>query len=229
MTKPLQLLCALCAFILTITATFTAAAPAGRFSIAEPTNAQYPGTLKLEVDVTDIERKIHKARLSIPVAAGPLTLLFPQWLPGNHSPTGNVSALSGLIIKAGGRSLAWTRDTIDVFAFHLTVPMGVTVIEAEYQYLTSVSPAQGRVLVTPDIVDLQWNSVVLYPAGFNADGIMVEASLTYPAGWQLATALESKNADPTASNNKVRFAAVSLNDLVDSPVYLSWILRVKHR
>ena len=219
MTKPLQLLCALCAFILTTTATFTAAAPAGRFSIAEPTNAQYPGTLKLEVDVTDIERKIHKARLSIPVAAGPLTLLFPQWLPGNHSPNGNVSALSGLTIKAGGRSLAWTRDTIDVFAFHLSVPMGVTVIEAEYQYLTSVSPAQGRVLVTPDIVDLQWNSVVLYPAGFSADGIMVEASLTYPAGWQLATALESKNAGPATSNNKARFAAVSLNDLVDSPVY----------
>jgi predicted metalloprotease with PDZ domain len=200
-------------------ATLTSAAPVSPIAIAEPTNARYPGTLKLDVDVTDVERKIHKARLQIPVAAGPLTLLFPQWLPGNHAPNGVISGLSGLTIKANGQALAWTRDTIQVFAFHLTAPAGVSTIEAEYEYLTAVSPAQGRVLVTPDIVNVQWNSVVLYPAGYNADGVMVEATMTHPEGWQYATALEAKKTVGNKSN-KVEFAAVSLTDLVDSPVYI---------
>ncbi len=223
MPKTAALLRVFYSAIFTSAATLASAAPSSGIDIPEPSNARYPGTFKLNVDVTDTERKIHKARLSIPVAPGPLTLLFPQWLPGNHSPTGNIAALSGLVIKsggAGGATLAWTRDTIQVFAFHLTVPAGVTQIDAEYQYLTAVSPAQGRVLVTPDIVNVQWNSVMLYPAGYRADGIMVEATMTHPAGWQYATALELKNAAMDNKTNKAEFAAVSLNELVDSPVYV---------
>ena len=216
------------AAIFSLATTLTFAVPTSGVDIPEPTITRYPGTLKLEVDVTDIERKIHKARLSIPVTPGPLTLLFPQWLPGNHSPTGNIAALSGLTIKAGGMkgsTLPWTRDTIQVFAFHLTVPDGVTQIDAEYQYLTAVSPAQGRVLVTPDIVNVQWNSVMLYPAGYRADGIMVEATMTHPAGWQYATALELKNAAVDSKANQAEFAAVNLNELVDSPVYVGRYLK----
>ncbi len=195
------------------------AAPSSGMSIPEPTAARYLGPLKLDVDVTDVERKIHRAHLAIPVTSGPLTLLFPQWLPGNHSPNGVINGLSGLQFTANGKPVSWVRDTISVFAFHLNIPNDVTVLEADYQYLTAVSPTQGRVLVTPDIVNLQWNSVVLYPAGFNADGIMVEASMTYPAGWQFATALEEqKTSGP--NNNKAKFSPVSLTDLVDSPVYV---------
>jgi predicted metalloprotease with PDZ domain len=216
---------AVCRIILAITSTITFAAPLSGFNIPEPVNARYPGTLKLEVDVSDTERKIHRVRLTLPVSAGPLTLLFPQWLPGTHSPSGNIAGLSGLTIKAAGAPLAWTRDTINVFAFHIAVPAGATSIEAEYQYLTAVSPTLGRVLVTPDIVDLQWNSVVLYPAGYSADGIIVEATMTHPEGWTFATALESKKQAGGAQANKVGFAAVSLVDLVDSPVYLGRFVR----
>ena len=205
-------------FTLNIATAF--AAPASGVTIPEPTNARYPGTLKLDVDVTDTERKIYQVRLSIPVAAGPLTLLFPQWLPGNHSPNGIIGALTGLTIKAGGQPLSWTRDTINVFAFHVTIPTGASEIQAEYQYLTAVAREQGRVLVTPDIVNLQWNSVVLYPAGYNVDGIMVEATMTHPAGWRYATALDLKKSPRTNQGNKAEFAAVSLSDLVDSPVYV---------
>ncbi|MCY7389603.1 MAG: peptidase M61 [Burkholderiales bacterium] len=217
--KPSRLLCIFSAIIFSITTIVTIAAPASNIAIPEPTKARYSGTLKLHVDVTDIERKIHRARLSIPVTAGALTLLFPQWLPGNHAPNGNIAGLSGLTITAGGNSLAWTRDTVNVFAFHVTVPAGVTTIEAEYQYLTAVSRAQGRVLVTPDIVNLQWNSVLLYPAGYRDDGITVEASMTYPEGWEYATALDAKKVAVGNPANKVEFAAVSLSDLIDSPVY----------
>ena len=224
-TLSAKLLQIACVAISTIGITFVSnsiAAPSSGISVPEPTAARYPGTLKLDVDVTDVERKIHKAHLVIPVTAGRLTLLFPQWLPGNHSPNGVISSLSGLQFTANGKSVAWVRDTISVFAFHLTIPNDVSVLEADYQYLTAVSPAQGRVLVTPDIVNLQWNSVALYPAGFNTDGIMVEASITYPAGWQFATALqEQKSSAPrNVNNNKAIFSPVSLTDLVDSPVYV---------
>lgn len=205
--------------IFSLTLTLTFAAPTSLITIPEPTNVRYPGTLKLDIDVTDVERKIHKARLQIPVAPGPLTLLFPQWLPGNHAPNGVISSLSGLRILANGKALEWTRDTIQVFAFHLTVPQGVSAIEAEYEYLTAVAPSFGRVLVTPDIVNVQWNSVVLYPAGYDADGIMVEATMTHPEGWLYATALEAKKS-AGGKTNKVEFTAVNLTDLVDSPVYI---------
>jgi predicted metalloprotease with PDZ domain len=210
LTRPTLFLISL---IISITAS---AAPTSARPIAEPTAVRYPGTLKLEVDVTDTERKIHRAKLTIPVAPGPMTLLFPQWLPGNHAPNGNVAALAGLVIKANGRAIEWTRDTINVFAFHLDVPAGATAIEASYEYLTAVSPAQGRVLVTPDISNLQWNSVVLYPAGFNADGITVEASMTFPPTWKFATALEVAS----QGEGRAKFKPVSLTDLVDSPVYV---------
>lgn len=213
----------LCKILLAFTTTLALAA--STIPIPEPTKTSYPGILKLDIDVADIERKIHKARLSIPVSPGPLTLLFPQWLPGHHSPNGNITGLSGLTIKANGAILPWTRDTINVFAFHVTVPAGATAIEAQYQYLTAVSPAQGRVLVTPHIVNVQWNSVVLYPAGYSADGIMVEATMTHPEGWQYATALELKKSAVGKPSNRVEFAATTLNDLVDSPVYVGRFLK----
>ena len=208
------------AFTCTLNNTPIIAAPTHNTAIPEPRLARYPGTLKLDVDVTDTERKIHKARLTIPVVAGPLTLLFPQWLPGTHSPTGQIGSLTGLTFMANGKPLAWARDTINVFTFHLNIPLGATSLEAEYQYLTAVSPLQGRVLVTPDIVNVQWNSVVLYPAGYNTDGIMFDVTMTYPEGWQYATALESRKPASSHKSNKVEFVPVNLTDLVDSPVYV---------
>ena len=184
--------------------------------IAEPVAAKYPGVIKLEVDVTDTERKIFQVRETLPVTSGPLTLLFPQWLPGNHSPSGQIQNLAGLTFKANGKNVEWARDTVNMYAFHLNVPAGATTLTAEYQYLVASTPAQGRVLVTPDIINLQWNSVLLYPAGVNASGVMVEASMSYPSGWQFAAALETS----AASSGKVQFKAIDLVNLIDSPVYV---------
>ena len=94
-------------------------------TIPPPFNKPYIGTLSIEVDLTDLDRKIMQVRQVMPVTAGPLTLLYPQWLPGTHSPRGRVARLSGLQITADGKPLAWTRNPLDVFAFHMTVPPGV--------------------------------------------------------------------------------------------------------
>jgi predicted metalloprotease with PDZ domain len=195
--------------------------------IPEPTKSTYPGTIQLSVDVTDVERKIHRAKAIIPVSAGPLTLLFPQWLPGNHAPNGQVANLSGLIFKANGKTIPWERDTINTFAFHLDIPAGVTNLEAQYEYLTATAPVNGRVLVTPEIINLQWNSVVLYPAGVHASGINVEASMTYPAEWKFATALSSStvSSNTASAAGVAKFKTVNLEDLIDSPVYVGKYLK----
>ena len=127
----------------------------------------YPGTLKLDVDATDTERGIFRVRETIPVAkSGPMALLFPKWLPGAHSPRGEIEKLAGLVIRGNGRILPWTRDPVDVFAFHIDVPAGVKTIEAEFQFISATKTDQGRIVATPNLISLEPNSVSLYPAGY---------------------------------------------------------------
>jgi predicted metalloprotease with PDZ domain len=184
--------------------------------IAAPQDTPYPGTIRLTVDATDLERRIFTVRETIPVRGGePLVLLYPQWLPGNHSPAGRVEKLAGLTIQANGSRLEWTRDVVDVFAFHVVVPAGVASLDLEFQFTSTVEAGEGRVVMTPDMLNLQWNSVVLYPAGHFARQIEVGPSVRLPDGWQFGTALE------TASNagGVVTFKATSLETLVDSPIF----------
>ena len=176
----------------------------------------YPGTIRLAVDASDVRRGIFTVRQTIPVAAaGPLTLLYPQWLPGNHSPSGPIDKLAGLRISAAGRPIAWRRDPVDVHAFHLDVPGGVRSLELAFQFLSPTGKEQGRIVATAEMLNLQWNAVLLYPAGWFARRIQVEASVTYPRGWKAASALETAG----ASGDTVRYQPVSLDTLVDSPVF----------
>jgi len=175
----------------------------------------YPGTIVLNVDATDLTQQIFRVRMTIPVQAGPLTLLYPQWLPGNHGPSGPLTQLAGLKLSAGGKPVAWTRDPVDVFAFHMTVPAGATTLEAEYQYLSPLDGAQGRITMTDDILGVQWASMTLYPAGYNSRRITVQPNLVLPAGWQFGTALETDQ----RVGASVKFKPLDLDTLIDSPLF----------
>ncbi|MGE4064022.1 MAG: M61 family metallopeptidase [Rhodospirillaceae bacterium] len=191
-------------------ADFTLAVP-----IPAPQDIPYPGTIKLHVDATNTAQRIFTVRETIPVSPGPMTLLYPQWLPANHAPRGPIDKLGGLTIKAGGQRLEWRRDPVEVYAFHVDVPAGTTAIDVEYQFLSPTAGDQGRIVVTPEMLNLQWNAVVLYPAGYYVSQIPYEASFKLPEGWQFGTALE---AAATAGAETV-FKPVSLEVLVDSPVF----------
>jgi predicted metalloprotease with PDZ domain len=185
-------------------------------SIPAARDVPYPGTMRLEVDASDLRQGIWTIRQVIPVAQpGRLTLLFPQWIPGNHAPRGELDKIAGLTFTAGGRTLRWERDPVDVYAFHLEVPAGTRGVEARFQYLTPTESNQGRILVTPDMLNLQWEDVSLYPAGYFTRRIPVSATVTYPAGFQAATALR-----PIAtSGTRVTYGTVSYETLQDSPVF----------
>ncbi len=107
--------------------------------IALPKDIPYPGTIHLSVDATDVARHIFNVRETIPVRAGEsIVLLYPQWAPGNHSPTGRVDELAGLMISANGKPVPWVRDPVDVFAFHVSVPAGASILDVNFQYTSSV-------------------------------------------------------------------------------------------
>src|SRR5882724_8460981 len=130
-----------------------------------PIDMPYPGTIGLQVDLTDTVRSIMSVHQTTPVAPGPLTLLYPQWIPGDHSPTGPIAKLGGLTITADGQRIDWVRDRVDVFAFHINVPRGVTSLSVDFQYLSPVRSRDGRVTFSSEIADMAWDMVVLYPAG----------------------------------------------------------------
>ena len=113
-----------------------------------------------------------------------------------------------------GRGVEWVRDTADVFAFHVPVPAGVTSLDVDFQFASPVDNNEGRMVMTPDMLSLEWDSMTLYPAGYFARQITVQPSVKLPDGWQVATALESASSDGGVTT----FKPVPLDTLVDSPI-----------
>lgn len=214
------------AFSALLLATTSTAAPAQvRNTLAQPVpieatipearDIDYPGVIKLDVDATDTDRGIYRVRETIPVAqAGRMTLLMPAWLPGKHGPRGEIEKLAGLKISANGRAIAWRRDPVDVYAFHIEVPRGVRTLDLEFQFLSATAGNQGRISVTPSMMNLQFEQVSLYPAGYFTRRIPIEATVKYPAGWTAASGLPAR-----ANGSTYAYQRTSYETLIDSPVF----------
>lgn len=183
--------------------------------IAPPQDVPYPGTIKLEVDATNLTQRIFRVKQTIPAQPGPLTLLYPMWVPGGHTPRNAIDKIAGITFKANGQKLDWKRNPLDVAAFHIEVPAGATEVIAEFDYLTPTAGNQGRVVMTPNMLNLQFLSAALYPAGHYTHRILVDPRVTYPAGWTAFTALHEDG----RSGDTVDYKDVPFDILVDSPVY----------
>ncbi|MDE3156550.1 MAG: M61 family metallopeptidase [Acidobacteriota bacterium] len=184
--------------------------------VPAPQDRPYPGTIHLAVDATDTAHHVFSVHETIPVAAaGPMILLYPQWIPGHHSPNGPLQELAGLVFHANGKRIPWTRDPVNVFAFHITLPEGAKTVEADFQQLTPVQPRVGRITMTHEMFDLEWNGVALYPAGYFSRDIRFEPSLKVRTGWKAYSALEPAS----TAGDTTTFKPVPFNTLVDSPVY----------
>jgi predicted metalloprotease with PDZ domain len=179
----------------------------------------------ISVDATEAPRKIFHARLTIPAKPGTLTLYYPKWIPGEHGPTGPVQDLAGLKFTANGQALAWRRDLLDGWTFHVEVPAGVSGIEASLDF---ISPAgsegiyTGGATATDKMAVLSWNDVVLYPEGWTSDDLTYSASLRLPPDWKFGTSL----AVASQTGGEIKFAPVSLTMLVDGPVITGQYLKV---
>ena len=171
----------------------------------------------LEVDAREAPRGIERAKLILPVKAGKLTLLYPQWLPGEHQANGPVGSLAELRFSVDGRPLPWQRDSVDMFAFHLTVPAAASSLEVGFEVdaTQAGTPPNALRTTTESIAMIHWNELVFYPAGVQSDTMQIAAKLRLPEGWSAGTALPHPGG---ASGDTLQFSAVSLTTLVDSPV-----------
>ncbi len=184
-------------------------------TISAPRDVAYPGTIQLTVDASDVTRGIFKVHERVPVPGpGDLVLLYPKWLPGHHSPSGQINKVAGFRASANGRELDWERDTLDVYAFHVTVPPGVPAIDVEFQYLSPTAENQGRVVATPDMASIQWIANSLYPAGYYVRDIPVQPSVVVPKGWKVATALRPSG----EGASRIDYPVTSYEILMDSPL-----------
>jgi predicted metalloprotease with PDZ domain len=186
--------------------------------------ATRPGVIRVEVDATQSPQRILHTHLTIPVEPGPLTLLFPEWIPGEHMPDGPINGLAGLKFMAGRKPLPWRRDLLDMFAFHLTVPPGVTSLDVKFDFLISgmSSGYSSGASSTAYLNDLSWNQVILYPRGFAAKDLMYAPSLKLPSGWKFGTALPGAK----QTGDTITFDPEPLSTLVDSPVLTGRFFRV---
>ena len=193
----------------------TSIAPTTALAIAPPQDRAYPGEIRIAVDASDIDRRIVRVH-EILTGVGPDTvLLYPKWLPGTHAPEGPVDRFAGLRISANGAPLAWKRDPLDVYAFRVHPPAGTKSIDIDFEYLSPTSSKVADMEISRDVLFVEWNSLILYPAGYFARQIPVQASLTLPPDWKFGSALEVQS----ASGAQTTFKRLNLETLIDSPVY----------
>lgn len=166
-------------------------------------------SIPLSVDATGTQQKLLHVHEVIPVAPGNVTLYYPKWIPGEHGPDGPISSLTGLKFTAAGKAIPWLRDTLDVYTFHLDIPAGVTSLDADFDIIEPQGYSASDKLMV-----LEWNTVVLYPAGTPAQQQFFEASLKLPEGWKFGTSLPIGK----QAGNEIVFKPIPLDMLVDSPV-----------
>jgi len=193
------------------------AAPVPR-NIPDAVDTPYPGgTIKLDIDATDLARGVYRVTETIPVAPGTTSLVleFPQWLPGNHGPRGPMAELVDIRFLVDGKPLAWRRDPVEVYAFHLDLPRGTREVVARFLHTSPLQTSEGRITMTQEMLNLQWEKMSLYPAGHYVRRIRIKPSVTFPAGFTAATALDGQS----ARGGKVTWAETSYEVLVDSPIF----------
>ena len=178
--------------------------------------SSFAASIELLVNAQDVQRGILCVRESLSISyPGRMTVLYPEWLPGYHAPEAPLEFLAGLRFTRDGQQLHWQRDAVTVHAFHIDVPAGDGPLEMEFQLLCPTAKDQGQVDITPQLLNLHWNSVLLYPAGYVSRQIGVRAQLQLPDGWQFACALNALEREGPL----VTFGTAPLNTLVDSPLF----------
>jgi predicted metalloprotease with PDZ domain len=173
-------------------------------------------TVKLRVDATDAPRRLFHVQMSMPARTGAMTLLYPEWIPGEHGPTGPIANLVSLRVQGGGKSIPWKRDGVNMFAFHLDVPSGVSTLDVGFDFIAppDVEGFSSGASTTSELAVINWNQVLLYPQGVSADDYQLQATLKVPSGWRYGTALPIQR----ESGNEIEFKPAPLTTLVDSPV-----------
>ncbi len=188
-------------------------------------SSAWAGTIQLEIDSTDLPRRLLHARLVFPVSGETLTLWYPRWLPGIHAPGGPIQNLVGLRFESPRKErLEWRRNEEEPERFACALPKGITQVMVYLDYICNQSTPNSVGVDSfgnSKIGVLNWNTCLLYPEGDQVGSLRVQASLKLPKGWRHTVALPKAEAD----GDWLRFPAVPLTELLDSPVIAGEFLR----
>jgi predicted metalloprotease with PDZ domain len=170
----------------------------------------------VSVDAREVGRGLLHVTQSFPGRSGTVSLTYPRWIPGEHGPTGPTVDVAALVVRAGGKTLAWRRDVVDMQTIRVDVPSGAKSVEVGFDFLldNSTDGFTSAACATPNLLLLSWNEVSFYPTGQKTDVLRCEASLTLPDHWQYGTALETSS----PGGATVKFQPCTFTTLVDSPV-----------
>ena len=184
---------------------------AAAITLTLPAFSQTP--IRITADLTEAPRKLYHAEIDLPVKPGPATFITPEWIPGNHRPTGPVADITGIVFTANGKPLYWRRDDQNLYEYHVEVPKGVTTLHAHLDCIVT-SRAADKIAV------LEWEKLLLYPANIPVRDIAIQPSLTVPAGWGIGTALTPVGSyDPNAKvGGTTEYEPTNVEQLEDSPV-----------
>lgn len=184
------------------------------FAPEQPTATAYAtqtDPMTLVLDARTASRGLMYSRMSIPVKPGAFTFVYPKWIPGEHGPTGPLANISEVRVSGGGRALEWRRDVVDMYAFHVDVPQGVSRIDVDFTVITN---ARGDTMSSKNVAVINWNRDLFYQGGVNSHDYYVKPSILLPAGWSYASALYGAH----QTGARVDFDVTPLNRLIDSPL-----------
>jgi predicted metalloprotease with PDZ domain len=186
--------------------------------VARATTIDAKEPIRIQVDATDTVHKVFSVTEFIPLHdETSITLLYPRWEVASHAPTISVADLAGLELVLNGKPLEWQRDPVDVHAFHVALPRKASVLEAHFQYLSSID----RPVLSRNIVQVQWQHLMLYPRGMNVNEIPVLAQLRLPTGFRAASSLRVEKESGTVLD----FWQCTVGELADAPVFAGRFLR----
>ncbi len=182
--------------------------------VCVPLSAQ--GPIPIRIDATDAARRLFHVKMTMPVKSGPTTLLYPEWIPGEHGPTGPILNMVGLVITGGGKTIPWRRDDVNMFAYHVDVPAGISSLDIAFDF---ISPSESSgfssgASATTELAVVSWNQLLLYPEGVDADALQYQANLKLPAAWKFGTALPIRR----ETGAEIEFQPAPLTTLIDSPL-----------
>jgi predicted metalloprotease with PDZ domain len=183
-----------------------------------PADTPWPGgTIDLKIDASDTRRGLYRVTETIPLPAGltELTLLYPEWLPGNHAARGPIAQVSDIRFLVDGKPVEWLRDPLDVYSFRVTLPKGARSLVAQFIHTSPLQSSEGRITMTQEMLNLQWEKMSLYPAGHYTRRIAVQPKVTFPKDWKDYTSLDGQ----TRVGDTVTWNATDYETLVDSPIF----------
>lgn len=199
-------------------------------SIHSLANGAEPTRIKLDVDLSEIDRNLATAKLKIPVQPGELSLWYPKWLPGCHAPAGPIQNLAHFEITTDqGTTLPWRRRTPEPYEFLIDIPAGVSHIDVGIQYIVNQATTNSEgadCAFEGNVGYFSFNTVAVYPTsseqkyGTGYD-LIYEVRLTLPPDIKAQGPLPLKVQPLEANSDRIReYEPVPLHQLVDSPLML---------